>query len=275
MFSVKSIGRSFLLFWAMALVISSCSKDDKDDIDPNVKDDKDSIVEDQKLKQTEIKAILEADDYSSSLDTVISDIYMNDGSSNKSSNEDCHVAEYTDTGFTIVFNNCLVNGTENVNGTLTAVYSNDSNGAAFTTTFEDFYYGTIKLNGTRSFTFNTNAEEGTISFSVVSNMGVELEDGSEVSEQGTKTFRLIFGDSLENTIYELYGTWTVHDNGNTYEVVGSLLEGNLACGYITNGLMNIEKNGLVFTVDFGEGTCDDKATIEYPNGETEEFTLNN
>jgi hypothetical protein len=37
--------------------------------------------------------------------------------------------------------------------------------------------------------------------------------------------------------------------------------------------MVVNKNGLEVTVDFGDGTCDALVTISYPNGATEEVTL--
>ncbi|MGI9552091.1 MAG: hypothetical protein ACR2MT_12890 [Aurantibacter sp.] len=262
MLRVRPIGKSILLFGAMALVIISCSKDNSDPIN-----------EDQKLSQTEVKTILDSDDYSSSLDTIISDVYLNDSSSSKGSN-DCYVAEYTDTGFVIVFENCNVNGTDNVNGTLTAVYTSEGETVSFIVTWDDFYYGDIKLDGTRSYTLGANMDQSTISFSVTSDIDVTLADESVISENGTKTFALTVGNSLEDSVYTLEGNWTVEANGNTYKViVSSSLHGNLACGYLNEGVMSVEKNGLVVTVDFGDGSCDDKASVKYPNGATEEVDL--
>lgn len=262
MFSVKTIGKSFLLFCAMALVISSCSKDDKD-----------PIVEDQELSQTEVKTILDSDEYMKSFDTVISEAYLNNSSSGKSSNEECHVAEYTDTGFTITFDNCQLNGS-NANGTLSAVYTSDGDTISYTVTWDDFIYGDIKFNGTRSYVIGSNMNESSISFSVTSDITVTLADESVVSENGTKTVTLTIGDSLETTIFTLGGNWTVQADGNTYKVaVGTTLEGNLACGYLVEGIMTVEKNGLVVSVDLGDGECDDVATLEYPDGTKEEISL--
>jgi len=263
MLSVRPFGKSILLFGAMALVIISCSKDDSD-----------PLTEDQKLSQTEVKTILDSDDYSSSLDTIISDVYMNDSTSGKSSSNECYVAEYTDTGFTIAFENCSVGDTDNVNGLLTAVYTSEGETISFVVTWTDFYYGDVKLDGTRGYTLGSNMDQNTISFTVTSDIDVTLADESVVSENGTKTFSLTFGDSFESSVYTIEGNWTVHADGHTYKViVGTNLEGNLACGYLTNGLMTVEKSGLVVSIDFGDGTCDDNATVEYPNGATEDVSL--
>jgi len=262
MFSAKKIGKSLLLCCAMALVISSCSKDDKD-----------PVVEDQELSQTEVKTILDSDEYMKSFDSVISDAYLNNSSSGKSTNEDCHVAEYSDTGFTITFENCPLNGS-NANGTLSAVYTSEGDTISYTVTWDDFIYGDIKFNGTRSYVIGSNMNENSLSFSVTSDITVTLADESVVSESGTKTVTLTIGDSLETTVFTLAGSWTVMADGNTYKVgVGSTLEGNFACGYFVSGVMTVEKNGLVVGVDLGDGECDDVATIEYPDGTEEVISL--
>lgn len=261
MFSAKSIGKSVLLFGAMALVIVGCSKDDKD-----------PIVEDQTLSKTEVKTILESDDYAKSFDTIISEVHFNDSSSGKSN--DCYVTTYTDTGFSIAFENCTVEGTSNVNGTLSAVYTSEGDTISYMVTWDDFSFGDITLNGTRSYSLGSSMQEGSIEFTVTSDMTVKLADDSVISETGTKEVGITFGDSFENTVYTLGGNWTVSANGNTYKViVNTTLEGNLACEYLVEGIMTVEKNGLVMGVDLGDGECDDVATLEYPDGTKEEISL--
>lgn len=261
-----SNARSFyktLLLAGFFAVIASCSKDDNE-----------TPEADQKLTQTEVKTILEADDFSGSLDTIISEAYLYNGSSGKNANTECYVADYSDTGFTITFENCNVNGTDNVNGTLAVVYTSAEETSSFTATYSDFYFGDIKLSGTRSYTVGTNMNEGLISFTVVSDITVTLADESVITENGTKTFGLTIGASLETSTYSLEGNWTIEAGGHVYKViVDTALQGNLSCKYITTGLMTVEKSGLIVSVDFGDGDCDDTATVKYPNGATEEISL--
>ena len=186
----------------------------------------------------------------------------------------CYAAEYTETGFVATFNNCVLNGTENVNGTVTVTYEVGEEASSFTASYEDFYVGNIKINGTRTFEISMGSAQNSVSFTVVSDMSVEIEDGSVISENGTKTFGITFGDTLESTVFSLSGTWTVVADGNTYAVETlEDLEGNASCEYMTTGTMTVSKNGLTVTVDFGNGDCDDVATIIYPNGATEEISL--
>ena len=154
------------------------------------------------------------------------------------------------------------------------VYEVGEESASFTAAYEDFFVGNIKINGTRNFAIIGNVGESSIDFSVTSNLTVEMEDGSTISETGTKTMGFAFSEEMQGTVFTLSGSWTVQANGNTYVVeTNDSLEGTLGCLHLTAGSMNVSKNGLAVTIDFGDGECDDKATLIYPNGATKEITL--
>ena len=236
----------------------------------------DAMSDGEGLTQAELRTILTTDEVAGSADTALAELFASSTGKRASTFRlgDCYSAEYTETGFVATFNNCVLNGTENVNGTVTVTYTVGEETSSFTATYVDFYVGTIKLNGTRTFEASTTTQENGISFTVTSDMSVEMEDGSMVSESGTKTFSIIFGDDLQSTLYTISGDWTIEAGGNTYAVqILEDLEGNAACEYLTSGSMVVSKNGLEITVDFGNGDCDDKATLIYPNGATEEITL--
>jgi len=246
---------------AVVLISYSCSEDS------------DSVNNEEELTSTELKAILETDDAAGVADTVLAELYMNDSNSAKSANE-CYAAEYTDTGFVVVFENCVLNGTDNVNGTLTVTYAVGEESATFTATYDAFYVGEIELNGTRSYSVDGNEEEGSFAFSVTSDMEVTMPNGDTISENGTKTFGFTFGENLETSTFTIAGNWTVFVDGNTYSVeVTSTLEGNFSCGYLTSGNMDVNKNGLEVSVDFGDGSCDDIVTVTYPNGAAEDVSI--
>ena len=258
---IQNLAKYFVACTALTLFLYSCSEDNE------------SVNTEEEITSTELQAILETDDAASVVDTVLAELYMTDSNSAKSSNE-CYAAEYTDTGFTVVFENCVLNGSDNVNGTLTVTYAIGEENATFTATYEAFYVGEIELNGTRTYSVDGNEEAGSFSFSVTSNMEVTMPDGATISENGTKTFGFSFGENLETSTFTIAGNWTVIHDGNTYAVeVITTLEGNFSCGYLTSGSMDLNKNGLEVGVDFGDGSCDDIATVTYPNGATEDVSL--
>ncbi|SKB64683.1 hypothetical protein [Maribacter arcticus] len=252
-----------LCFLATGLfLVYSCSNDAEKD-------------EDVELTQTELHAILETEDVSGVVDTALYELFMNSGATGKfNSSNECYSAIYSDSGYTATFNNCVLNGTENVNGTLTVSYNLESEASSFTAMYTDFYVGSIKINGTKSYVVTANSNNSSISFETTSNLTLTMEEGSTISENGTKSFTLTFGDSLETTTFSIDGDWVVDIDGSTYTVaVNSVLEGNFACSYLNVGSMTVAKNGLSIIVDFGDGTCDDIATVIYPNGKVEEISL--
>ncbi|MEM1258732.1 MAG: hypothetical protein AAGC45_13590 [Bacteroidota bacterium] len=217
----------------------------------------------------EVQSILEMDETTSMFDTILSDLYFDNGTSNKS-NDDCYSVEYFENGFVAQFNNCVLNETENINGTLNVSYGVGESSTTFTATFSDFFIGTIKVNGTRAYTL-TVTEEETVSFEINSNINLEYEDDSVISESGTKVLAFIFEEG-QDTLWNLQGTWTYQKDGNTYTIGGNVSKG-LTCEYWSQGTMNISVNDLVVDIDFGDGTCDDQAVLTYPNGATQNITL--
>lgn len=227
------------------------------------------------LTSAELQTILMTDDIAGAADSALAELYMGNTAKTLSAREnECYTAEYSDTGFVATFNNCVLNDTENVNGTVTVTYEVGEGTASFTATFTDFYVGSIKINGTRTFVVNTSTDQNSVSFTVTSDMSVELEDGTMVSETGEKTFGFVFGDDLSSFTLTLSGSWAVQIDENSYEVETlEDLQVTSPCEYVTSGSMVVSKNGLAVTVDFGNGECDDKATLIYPNGATEVVTL--
>lgn len=231
--------------------------------------------EGEALSATELEAIMTTDEIAGVADFAIAELYnSNTAKGATAAKDDCYSATYTDTGFEATFNNCVLNGTENVNGTVSVTYVAGGENASFTATYTDFYVGTIKINGTRTYSIIGNTDANSISLTVVSDMSVEMEDGSIISENGTKTLSISFGETLEDITITLGGTWTVEVDEDTYEVeILEDLQANATCEYATSGTMLVSKNGLAVTVDFGNGECDNVATLIYPNGATQEITL--
>ncbi|MCW5515243.1 hypothetical protein [Muriicola sp. Z0-33] len=258
---ILNFTKQFAVLAVVFLTAYSCSEDSE------------SVINEGELTSTELKTILETDDAASVVDSILAELYMNDSNSAKSNNE-CYGAEYTDTGFTVVFENCVLNGSDNVNGTLTVTYAVGQESATFTATYDAFYVGEIELNGTRSYSVDGNEAEGSFSFSVTSDMEVTMPNGDTIAENGTRTFGFAFGENLETSTFTIDGNWAVFHDGNSYAVeVTTTLEGNFSCGYLTSGSMDVNKNGLEVSVDFGDGSCDEMVTVIYPNGATEDVSI--
>lgn len=254
-----------LLLSGLLLIVFSCSKDKEDT----------QLDLDQRVSKTEVKTILETDEFSSAADGVITDLFQQ-GSAKSTQKVDCYTATYSDTGFTVNFDDCSVEeGGERLSGMLTVTYKVGEESTAFTATYTDLSVDDIVINGTRSFTFNSNSENENVSFTIVSEMSVKLADGSIIEEAGTKTFTILFDlEDFANSALAIDGNWTVKADGNTYMVnVSSELLANFGCEHVGKGVMALAKNGLEVVIDFGDGTCDDMANMTYPDGTVEEISL--
>jgi len=233
------------------------------------------IPQDAKLTQAEFQAVMSADEWTGAVDATLAEIYQaGNGLSGKTAFDGCYEAAYTDTGFTVTFKNCVLNTTDNVNGTLVVVYNLDAETASFTATYDGFFVGDIELNGTRTFTLSTGSTGSSFAFTVAGEMSVALGDGTLITESGNKTMEITLGTSLAEISFTVDGSWSLTIGDDAYAVdVTSPLTGNFSCAYLVSGTMDLSKNGLEIGVDFGDGNCDNKVIITYPNGAKEELEL--
>jgi len=254
----------FILCSGLSLLIFNCSKDENNPLTDNTQ-----------VSSTEVKTILETDDLSSAADQVVTDLFQNGQSAKSSRLEDCYVSEFSNTGFTVTFDNCSVEGSENITGTLMVTYTEGAETSSFTATYTDLSVGDYTINGTRSFTINAEAAGENVSFTIVSDMSIKLQDDSIIEEMGSKTIGFVLDtQNLQNSGLSIDGDWTVKANGNTYSVnISTPLEITFGCEYAGKGIMQLNKNGLKVDVDLGDGTCDDLATVTYPDGTTEEISI--
>jgi hypothetical protein len=68
------------------------------------------------------------------------------------------------------------------------------------------------------------------------------------------------------------GSVTINDTASYTKTITSPLLFNASCDYISKGVVELTKNGTTATIDYGDGTCDNKATVTI-NGTTEEINL--
>lgn len=256
-----------VLVGMMALAVfglQSCSKDAESP----------EVPEGAQLSQTDLKTVMETDQWTGAVDDILAELFQNGNSAPaKFADDSCYQTTYTETGFTVVFGNCVLNQSETVNGTLEVVYNADPGAASFTATYKGFFVGMAEVNGTRTFTV-TESGDNSFEFSVQSDMTVNLPDGRTFSESGTRTLQFQLGETLADISFSIEGSWEISDGETVYTVsVTSPVSGNLSCGYPVSGVMDISKNGLQVSVDFGDGTCNNTVTVIYPNGATEDLSL--
>lgn len=263
---IASPGIKFILLSSLLFFVFSCSTDKENVLNQN-----------QEITSVEVKTIIQVDDLSSVADDVITEIFQENVSGKiTSKNNDCYEINFSDTGYTIVFTNCELEGIADiVNGTLTVTNIADEETTAFTATYINFMVGDVEINGTRNFTVNTSSGTNSVSFTIISDMTITLENGVLIQESGSKIFAIIFDlEDINNSGLTIEGNWTVNIDNDTYLIdVTSALQTNFNCVYISKGAMDVNKNSAQFSIDFGDGTCDTIADLLNPDGTIEEISF--
>lgn len=150
-------------------------------------------------------------------------------------------------------------------------------GKSVTTTFDNYYVDSFKIEGTHKIT-NTSTSNNR-SFNVVVTGGKITKPNGKwftwdsnkviVQVEGNGTPRWPFDDKFEITGSKSGS----NSEGKTWSatIVEKLIRTG-DCRWIKKGVVTLTRNDRVATLDYGDGTCDNKATITI-NGQTKEITL--
>jgi len=139
-------------------------------------------------------------------------------------------------------------------------------------TFEDFYINDHEVSGSRILTNLGENSDGHLVFDINNDFSV-----GEWTRQATGTKTWIEGfnsNGYSDNVFLLDGSSSTTRPGGVLinRTITEPLKVDRACGYITEGILTIQWNGNSAVIDFGDGTCDDAATITY-NGEVYEIDL--
>jgi hypothetical protein len=140
-------------------------------------------------------------------------------------------------------------------------------GASWTVTFDNFYVDGRHVEGTRIVTNNGLNANGNMTWTInAQNMRIIRPDGRwrEWNSQRTREMIAGYGDSTwVNDIYIINGTETGSNSaGHSISLVLTNITRDHSCHWITSGTIAMTPNNRpVRTIDFGNGTCDDIATV--------------
>ncbi|GAA0721707.1 hypothetical protein GCM10009430_23340 [Aquimarina litoralis] len=249
----------------VGLFVVSCSDDDNNDTSAV------DITQEDVMKSLEVEKISNFID-----DMTLDNISMNRSNSAISSKirkPGCADFSITDTGYTLTFTDCTNEDGETISGAINVSVVMENNTVTTTITFDNLSYAGNSVNGSKSTTYTIDTDAGSFVYTVTSDLSITLADGTTASEQGTKTYT-ISGFGSGNASYTIGGSWIVTLGSDSYSLTTDpTLAGTFSCGYITSGTLVMTKNTLSASIDYGDGTCDNKATVTYPDGTTEEIEL--
>jgi hypothetical protein len=150
-------------------------------------------------------------------------------------------------------------------------------GNSATTTFDNYMVNGVKIEGTHVIT-NTSTSNNR-SFTVkVSGAKITKQNGKWIKWESFKTFLQTEGNGtprfhLDDVIVITGYKSGENSEGNTWSatILEQLVKkGN--CRWIVSGIVSLARNGNTAVLDYGNGDCDNKATIT-ANGQTREITL--
>ncbi|MBK8564341.1 MAG: hypothetical protein IPN76_13640 [Saprospiraceae bacterium] len=152
-------------------------------------------------------------------------------------------------------------------------------GAVRTATFVEFYVDDAHLEGTRTLTNTGLDANGNPTFTrTVVGGKITYPNGESSSWEANHTITLVEGaetHSLLDNVWEATGGATgVTRNGRAFitEITTPLVRKRI-CRWTVAGIKTLTVDGKALTIDYGDGTCDRKATVTGPNGNTREILI--
>lgn len=150
-------------------------------------------------------------------------------------------------------------------------------------TSEDYFVNDNKVDIDRTVTNNGENANGHLTYSIVSDRKVTFPDGRfSTSSTDDKTREWIEGSNtprdFSDDVYKVTGTGThTSKKGIVYDVsIETALTRKVACRQFTAGVVKIIRYGQrerYGVIDFGNGDCDDEATVTLDNGRTYTISL--
>jgi hypothetical protein len=143
-------------------------------------------------------------------------------------------------------------------------------GAVRTVTFDNYHVNNVQIAGTRVTTNNGVNGNGQPTFTRVVNVDI-TKNGNTIHRTFNGSLTWLSGYDTEacgDNIFSMTGSGTcTRPNGNacTRTIIEPLIIDRI-CGYITDGLVEIQTTNGTAEMNFGDGSCDDIAIVTGPNG---------
>ncbi len=146
--------------------------------------------------------------------------------------------------------------------------------------FDNFYFNRKNIAGGGSILRERSNENGNHQSTKTFDITVTWPDGLFASKVGVRVREWIEGQGTPawgDNVFLITGNATFTKKNGTVlsaEVVEPLRR-ELACKFLVSGIVNLTKNENTGVLNYGDGVCDDLATISINGGEEREFHLSN
>jgi hypothetical protein len=174
---------------------------------------------------------------------------------------------------------CTTRNDNTVSGKIIMDYTFAFTGQSITInySFEDFYFNGKKIEGTVNKIRVRVNDNGNPQATITKNIKIIWEDDSFVTVQGERIREWIkgFGNRIwSDNVFLITGNWTITNKAGVVRqaTVTEPLRREMACRFLVSGVIEITKDGSKLTLDYGDGTCDDLATVNI-NGTVKEIHI--
>lgn len=273
------------LLLATCLFIVSCTKIESTDI-------VDDLAKNEVLSVAELNSSDEVELISEEITTLAEDVYTVDEISFSSKSTftsdylpDCVTITtvITDTSKvkTIDFGEgCELRNGNVLSGIIILTYSKDMEAATkmLSLTLENFTFNKVAVAGSAQIMRKRANENGNPESIAEANFDAEWPDGETVAFAANRTREWIEGYGSGfwgDNVFLISGMATYKGKlGNVFSKNIALpLRREMACRFIVSGVVEISRNDTSVSLDFGDGSCDAKGFLTYPDGTTEEVSL--
>lgn len=159
-------------------------------------------------------------------------------------------------------------------------------GTQISTTLDGYYVNDYHVEGIKTVTNGGRNSDNQLFFSItVQNASITTPDGT-IEWESTRTRTWVEGEGttfwtngingILDDVYEISGSASgTNINGNDFDVqIVEPLRVQIGCRWVTAGVLDLTPNNLdTRSVDYGDGNCDNAATVTV-NGNTYNFTMN-
>lgn len=254
-----------ILFLGLGLLLGiGCSKDAENDLN------------NKNLSPQQVQAQMAVNNSTDGLDETLADLWLNNSSGNATAKNglDCMAINYTEKNISVAYNKCTING-HILDGSLILAAGNVNEGnntGDFVISFNAFSFNGYLLEGTKRFAYDYSELNRPV-FTIVTDLTIKNPEGEIIKHNGDRILTWNFDQSNEGADFSWVGEWDMVHNGTTYSFhITDPLSGTIDCAYITSGVLALEVGNLTASLDFGQGTCDQKGVVSYPNGDSEEIS---
>ncbi|TAI46830.1 hypothetical protein [Flagellimonas allohymeniacidonis] len=267
------------------LTVVSCTKEEETAIDT-------AADQDEVITVAELQASDETELISEEVSTIAEDVYAADEISLTAKSDyasdylpDCvtitTVVTDTTREKTIDFGDgCELPNGNVLSGIIFLSYAKDMEAASksIALTLENFTFNGVAVEGSADVLRVRANENGNPQGTVNASFSATWPNGDTASFNGTRTREWIegFGSGFwGDNVFLITGKRTyIGRLGNVYvkEVIEPLRR-ELACRFIVSGVLEISRNDNTASLDFGDGSCDAKGILTYPDGTEQEIFL--